>query len=102
MALEMENEEFSRTRLQSSRYYNLIVSVVLVGCVGFVTWLFKSGAYAIWQKHPSSGGAHEAMGWFGAIVCGLIGGVVLGLLVILQIDYAVERWSERRAKAKSG
>jgi uncharacterized membrane protein len=97
----MSNEKPSRTTLQSSRYYNLIFSAVLIGCVALVTWLFKSGAYSIWQKHPSSGGPHEAMGWFGAVVFGLIGGVVLGLLIILQIDYAVERWSKRRAKAKS-
>jgi hypothetical protein len=75
--------------------------VVLVGCTGLVAWLFKAGAYSIWQKHSSSGGPHEATGWFGAIVFGLIGGLVLGLLVILQIDYAVERGSERRAIAKS-
>jgi hypothetical protein len=84
-----DDSVFSR----SSRppFYNVSFAFVVGLCISVITWLFKSGAIELWDRHPGPVGGHE-IGWFFSLLFGIPSGLCIGAFLM---SYYL-RWYEER------
>lgn len=72
-------------------WYKPLYAAVLSSCFALGLWVLRSGALAMWDRHsPVKVG--PILSWPWAIILSAIGGFVLAVLIMLQI----ELWYERR------
>ena len=59
--------------------YNLLYAVVVTLCITGISWLFRSGALQIWDKHPQPGETYQ-YGW------------LISLLVAIPVGFFIGSW----------
>jgi hypothetical protein len=83
------------TEQKPPRFYTaLFVTVVGLSIAG-VTWIFKSGAIMLWDRHPGPATDYE-FGWALSLLIGIPGGFMLGALLM---SYFLQ-WYEGRHDGK--
>lgn len=73
-------------------FYGLLYGVVMLGCMAGMTWLARSGALQLWDRHPSPGEEY-AFGWLFSLAFGMVGGFVIGSMIMAS----VLRWYWQRS-----
>jgi hypothetical protein len=71
--------------------YSLTFALVVGLCIFGITWLFKSGAIELWDRHPGPVAEHE-IGWFFSLLIGIPSGLFIGAFLM---SYYL-RWFEER------
>jgi hypothetical protein len=77
--------------------YNFIYMVVVGLCVSGITWLFRSGALQLWDRHPRPGENYE-YGWFFSLLFAIPSGFFIGSLLMFQILVWYRKRSIKRKK----
>jgi len=78
-------------------FYDLLYVMVVSCCVAGITWLFRSGAMQLWDRHPRGGENYE-YGWFFSLLFAVPGGFLLGSLLMAQ--YLM--WFQERSTRHGG
>lgn len=63
--------------------YNFLYIVVVSLCISGMTWLFRSGALQLWDRHPRPGENYE-YGWFFSLFFAIPSGFLIGSFLMFQ------------------
>lgn len=81
-------------------FYDFIYLVSVCVSISGFTWLFRSGALQLWDRHPRAGENYD-YGWGIALLFAIPSGVILGSLVMFQFLMWYQRRSEKRGENDS-
>ena len=89
---ELESNENSLTSLKTPLFFNCLYLVIVGLFVAGITWIFRSGALQLWDRHPRPGENYE-YGWFFSLLFAIPGGFLIGSYLMGQ----VLTWYQKRA-----
>lgn len=64
-------------------FYNVIYWVLVGVSISGITWLFRSGAVQLWDRHRSAGEDYQ-YGWGVSLLFAIPSGFILGSLLMFQ------------------
>ena len=79
-----------RPNFKDTAWYKPLYYLSLTIWPGLGVWLFRSGALAMWDRH-SPGKYDLEFGWAESLIFGVPVGLVIGLIVLLQLELCYER-----------
>lgn len=83
------------TTFKSTGWYKPLFLATSVASVSVGIWILRSGALAMWDRYsPEKSGA--ILPWSLAIPISLIGGFVVAILIMVQLELIYERWRDRK------
>ena len=63
--------------------YNFIYMVAVGLCISGITWLFRTGALQLWDRHPRPGENYE-YGWFVSLLFAIPSGFLIASFLMFQ------------------
>ena len=80
---------------KKTRWYKPLFVSVFVMSLALAIWVLRSGALAMWDRYSPESTTGPVLPWLLALPIGLLGGAVVALLIMMQLELVYERWRDR-------